>query len=106
MLENETAEVFDVEHPSGAGGDAPFIIEHRREEYDGAGTFRPSACLVLTERVRTSGLWRALTPEDAKTLILLLTFVTPTAGAAPPCRSWQTPWAPLTARRKAAWTGS
>jgi len=55
---------------------APFVIEHRQEDRTGAA-FRPSARLILTDRVRTSGLWRALTPEDFKTLALLLTFVTP-----------------------------
>ena len=55
--------------------DAPFVIEHRQEDSRGA-TFRPSARLILTERVRTSGLWRSLAPEDCQTLVLLLTFVT------------------------------
>ena len=61
---------------------SPFVIEHRREDRTGA-TFRPSARLFLTDRVRTSGLWRALTPEDFKTLILLLTFVTPNGWCRP-----------------------
>ena len=62
--------------------DAPFVIEHRQEDSRGS-TFRPSARLILTERVRTSGLWRALTPEDFKTLVLLLTFVTPNGWCRP-----------------------
>ena len=62
--------------------DAPFVIEHRQEDSRG-GTFRPSARLILTERVRTSGLWRALAPEDLKTLTLLLTFVTPNGWCRP-----------------------
>ncbi len=62
--------------------DAPFVIEHRQEDSRG-GTFRPSARLILTERVRTSGLWRALAPEDFKTLTLLLTFVTPNGWCRP-----------------------
>ena len=56
--------------------DAPFIIEHHQEDRALSGTFRPAARLILTERVRTSGLWRALAPEDCKTLVLLLTFLT------------------------------
>jgi len=62
--------------------DAPFVIEHRQEDSRG-GTFRPSARLILTECVRTSGLWRALAPEDFKTLTLLLTFVTPNGWCRP-----------------------
>ena len=62
---------------------APFVIEHRQEDYRPSGTFRPSAHLILTQRVRTSGLWRALTPEDFKTLLLLLTFVTPNGWCRP-----------------------
>ena len=62
--------------------DAPFVIEHRQEDRTGA-TFRPTARLILTDRVRTSGLWRALTPEDFKTLLLLLTFVTPNGWCRP-----------------------
>ena len=54
---------------------APFIIEHRQQ--DGTGSsFRPSARLILTPRVRTSGLWRSLTPEDFANLALILSFVT------------------------------
>ena len=62
--------------------DAPFVIEHRQEDRTGAA-FRPSARLILTDRLRTSGLWRALTPEDFKTLLLLLTFVTPNGWCRP-----------------------
>ena len=61
---------------------APFVIEHRQEDHTGSA-FRPSARLIFTERVRTSGLWRALTPEDFKTLLLLLTFVTPNGWCRP-----------------------
>ena len=61
----------------------PFVIEHRQEDRALSGTFRPSARLVLTDRVRTSGLWRALTPEDAKTLVFLLSFITPNGWCRP-----------------------
>ena len=60
----------------------PFVIEHRQEDQAGAA-FRPSARLILSERVRTSGLWRALTPEDFKTLVLILTFITPNGWCRP-----------------------
>jgi len=66
-----------------AAGGAPFLVEHRQEERAPSGTFRPSARLVLTERVRTSGLWNAHTPEDFQTLLLLLTFLTPNGWCRP-----------------------
>jgi hypothetical protein len=66
-----------------ATGVAPFVVEHRQEERALSGTFRPSARLILTERVRTSGLWNALTPEDFQTLLLLLTFLTPNGWCRP-----------------------
>ena len=61
----------------------PFIVEHRQEDRAQSGTFRPTAKLLLTPGVRTSGLWRFLTPEDFKTLVLLLTFLTPNGWCRP-----------------------
>lgn len=58
-------------------------MEHRQEERALSGTFRPSARLILTERVRTSGLWNALMPEDFQTFLLLLTFLTPNGWCRP-----------------------
>lgn len=77
------AEVFNAEQHEGPTREAPFIIEHRQEEYDGSGAFRPSARLVLTERVRTSGLWRSLTPEDFKVIALLFTYLSPNGWCRP-----------------------
>ena len=61
---------------------SPFIIEHRQEDSTGS-SFRPSARLILTERVRTSGLWRSLTPEDFANLTLIFSFVTPNGWCRP-----------------------
>ena len=74
-----------VVDPSGSGStlSTPFVVEHRQEERALSGTFRPSARLVLTERVRTAGLWNALTAEDFQTLLLLLTFLTPNGWCRP-----------------------
>ena len=58
-------------------------MEHRQEERALSGTFRPSARLILTPRVRTSGFWNALSPEDFQTLLLLLTFLTPNGWCRP-----------------------
>ena len=73
----------DLLNHDGVSERAPFVIEHRQEERGQGGTFRPSARLVLTDRVRTSGLWRALTPEDFKTLLLLFTYVSPNGWCRP-----------------------
>ncbi len=58
-------------------------MEHRQEERALSGTFRPSACLILTQRVRTSGFLNALTAEDFQTFLLLLTFLTPNGWCRP-----------------------
>ena len=73
----------DLTKHEGVPKQAPFIIEHQQEERGQGGTFRPSARLVLTDRVRTSGLWRTLTPEDFKTLLLLFTYVSPNGWCRP-----------------------
>jgi hypothetical protein len=77
------AQVQQAQQPPPGPQDAPFVIEHRQEDLRPDGSFRPSARLILTQRLRTSGLWRALTPEDFKTLVLLLTFVTPNGWCRP-----------------------
>jgi len=68
---------------SPVAGSVPFLVEHRQEERALSGTFRPSARLILTERVRTSGLWNALMPEDFQTFFLMLTFLTPNGWCRP-----------------------
>lgn len=68
--------------PQKAAQEAPFVIEHHQEDAKG-NSFRPSARLILTDRLRTSGLWRALAPEDFKTLLLMLSFVTPNGWCRP-----------------------
>ena len=81
------AEVLTIppspEHPEPERAEAaPFVIEHRQEDSTGS-SFRPSARLILTGRVRTSGLWRSLTPEDFANLALILSFVTPNGWCRP-----------------------
>lgn len=63
--------------------DAPFTVEHLREDAAPGGTFRPAARLVLAPALRTGGLWHALAPEDLKNLLLLLTFLTPNGWCRP-----------------------
>ena len=61
---------------------APFLIEHRRDAESGRG-FVPSARLILTPALRTSGLWLALPPEELRDLLLVLTFLTPNGWIRP-----------------------
>ena len=82
-MPNDLTTQDDLLNHDGVSERAPFVIEHRQEERGQGGTFRPSARLVLTDRVRTSGLWRALTPEDFKTLLLLFTYVSPNGWCRP-----------------------
>lgn len=62
--------------------EAPFVVEHRREAGRG-GDFVPSARLVLTPALRTSGLWGALPAEELKDLLLVLTYLTPNGWLRP-----------------------
>lgn len=55
----------------------PFVVEHLHEGQGTGGTFRPAARLLLTSALRTSGLWAALTAEELRDLVLMLTFLTP-----------------------------
>ena len=60
----------------------PFLVEHRRDA-EASGSFVPSARLVLTPGLRTSGLWEVLPPEELRDLVLLLTFLTPNGWVRP-----------------------
>lgn len=63
--------------------ETPFFVEHRQLDRTPGGSFRPDARLVLMPALRTSGLWAALSPEDFKNLILLLTFPSPNGNCQP-----------------------
>ena len=60
-----------------SGQEPPFsiCIEHRDKSRD--GHWRPAAFIMLTPTLRTSGFLLALPPEDLKSFLLLLTFLTP-----------------------------
>lgn len=55
----------------------PFVIEIRQDRPKPGGSFVPAASLKLMEEFRTSGLLYSLSPEDLKSLLYLLTFVSP-----------------------------
>ena len=62
--------------PEGTAGEHPFVIVlHQRDRTPG-GYFRPEATVTVSRALRTSGLLLALPPEDVKSLLLLLTFIT------------------------------
>lgn len=65
----------------GSYGNVPFVVERYREALDqealgSGGTFRPAARLLLTQGLRTSGLWSVLPVEELRDLTLMLTFLT------------------------------
>ncbi|BDI31482.1 hypothetical protein CCAX7_35330 [Capsulimonas corticalis] len=62
---------------------APFVIEHLRLDRKPDGSFRPSASILMTPVFRTSGLLASLPAEEVKSLILLLSFVTPNGRCLP-----------------------
>src|SRR2546423_357922 len=54
----------------------PLRVEHRREEVP-PNRFVPDTRLVVTAALRTSGLLAALSDRDARTLLAVVTFLTP-----------------------------
>jgi hypothetical protein len=62
--------------------DSPFLVQHLRQE-EGAGHFVPNALLAITPALRTSGLLATLSDTNAKTLLTLLTFLTPNGNIRP-----------------------
>ena len=61
----------------------PFVIERYKRGWSASGAFQPAARLLLTAALRTSGLWRDVSPEELRDLVLLLTFLTPNARIQP-----------------------
>lgn len=54
----------------------PFVIEHRHI-LESPGHFVPQARLIVTSALRTSGVLASLTDQEARTLLALLTFLSP-----------------------------
>ena len=61
----------------------PFLVTHLRRDETPGGYFRPDAVVQLTPLLRTSGLLLALPPEEVKSLLFVLSFVTPNGQIAP-----------------------
>lgn len=66
-----------------ASADTPFVIEHLQLDRTGAASsgdavhFTPAAKLIVTPSLRTQGLLSLLPDAEAKSLLLLLTFLRP-----------------------------
>jgi hypothetical protein len=56
---------------------SPFVILLQAQDVTAGGYFRPAASVLLTPVLRTSGLLRELPGEELRTLLLVLTFVSP-----------------------------
>jgi hypothetical protein len=69
----------NVKQPS----EKPFFIELREEDKQPGGYFTPAAAMHLTPSFRTSGLLNQLSPDDLKSLVYLLTFVSPEGHCQP-----------------------
>lgn len=61
----------------------PFIIEHRKTSLTHPNQFVPSARVIVSPALRTSGLLAELPDAEAKTLLLMLTFLTPNGHIRP-----------------------
>lgn len=61
----------------------PFIVRMHRAEETSGGYFRPTASVEISPVLRTSGLLRALPADHLKSLILILTFVSPNGDVLP-----------------------
>jgi hypothetical protein len=62
----------------------PFRMVLEQQDKKPNGSFTPAARLLISQSIRTSGLLRALPPEDGKSLLFLLTFVSPNGD----CRAY------------------
>jgi len=87
MIPSRTEEQRSKDRPKeildNADNDFPFVIEQYQSEQGTGGAFRPAARLLLTDALRTSGLWSALPPDELRDFILLLTFLTPNGRVQP-----------------------
>ncbi len=60
-----------------SSSEKPFLVEIRQERPQPDGSFIPAASLKVNEELRTSGLLHTLEPEELKSLVYLLTFLSP-----------------------------
>ncbi len=76
-------------HPPGLdstdreAAETPFVIVLHQKDRRPSGSFRPQATVTVLPALRTSGLLLALPPDEVKSLLLMLTFVTPNGWCQP-----------------------
>jgi hypothetical protein len=63
--------------PPSTEAEIPFTIVLRKRDRTPGGSFVPYATVEITPALATTGLIRDVPPEELRTLLLLLTFVTP-----------------------------
>lgn len=73
----------DLHPPEAAAAETPFVIVLHQKDRRPSGTFRPEATVTVSRALRTSGLLLALPPEEVKSLLLMLTFLTPNGWCQP-----------------------
>ena len=61
----------------------PFVVRLHKRGEDRAGSFVPAASVEITPFFRTSGLLHSLPAEELKSLLFVLTFVTPNGDIVP-----------------------
>ncbi len=66
-----------------ASAERPFVVRLHKRGEDRAGSFVPAASVELTPFFRTCGLLHALPAEELKSLLFVLTFVTPNGDILP-----------------------
>jgi hypothetical protein len=66
--------MFPFSHHS-QSNEKPFRMALEQQDKKLNGSFTPAARLQISQSIRISGLLRALPPEDVKSLLFLLTFV-------------------------------
>ena len=64
-------------------GERPFVLRLHKAEEEPTGRFLPQATVEVTPFLRTSGLLASLPAEEVKSLLMLLTFVTPNGDILP-----------------------
>ncbi len=69
--------------PTDASAERPFGVRLHKRGEDRVGSFVPAASVEITPFLRTSGLLHALPAEELKSLLLVLTFVTPNGDVLP-----------------------
>jgi len=66
-----------------ASAERPFVVRLHKRGENRVGSFVPAASVEITPFLRTSGLLHALPDEELKSLLFVLTFVTPNGDILP-----------------------